>query len=135
MEKKIFNKEKYNVLKKALEIAENNTTEQIQEMIKASSNMTIEDMILDEVSSEFCISVEHIRSKTRRRDIIDPRQIAMYFLREYTELSLKSIGDVLGGKHYTTVIHSINCVSNNMFLDSYKRRVERIDKSIKIVIQ
>jgi chromosomal replication initiator protein len=135
MEKKIFNKEKYNVLKKALEIAENNTTEQIQEMIKASSNMTIEDMILDEVSSEFCISVEHIRSKTRRRDIIDPRQIAMYFLREYTELSLKAIGDVLGGKHYTTVIHALNCVSNNMFLDSYKRRVERIDKSIKIVIQ
>jgi chromosomal replication initiator protein len=48
-----------------------------------------------------------LKQKTNARHISEPRQIAMYLIKELTEASLPEIGRHFGGKHHTTVLHSI----------------------------
>ncbi|MBZ5869574.1 chromosomal replication initiator protein DnaA, partial [Escherichia coli] len=51
-------------------------------------------------------SLEELRSKSRTRTLVNARQIAMYLCRELTDLSLPKIGQELGGRDHTTVIHA-----------------------------
>jgi hypothetical protein len=55
----------------------------------------------------FGLSIEDLRTESRSRDIALPRQIAMYLAKQLTDASLSEIGRQFGGKHDTTVMHSI----------------------------
>jgi chromosomal replication initiator protein len=55
----------------------------------------------------FCLSVETLRTNNRSREIAMPRQIAMYLAKLLTDASLSDIGREFGGKHHTTVMHSV----------------------------
>ncbi|MCZ4141322.1 chromosomal replication initiation protein DnaA, partial [Escherichia coli] len=52
------------------------------------------------------LSIEELNSKSRTRTLVTARQIAMYLLRELTDMSLPKIGAELGGRDHTTVIHA-----------------------------
>ncbi len=60
------------------------------------------------VSQEFGLSVPQLKAKNNSRGVAYPRQIAMYLAKELTTASLPQIGREFGGKHHTTVLHSIN---------------------------
>ncbi|WP_394940407.1 chromosomal replication initiator protein DnaA [Psychromicrobium sp. YIM B11713] len=62
--------------------------------------------ILGQTSKYFKLSLEELRSKSRTRTLVNARQIAMYLCRELTDLSLPKIGQELGGRDHTTVIHA-----------------------------
>ncbi|MBE3594875.1 MAG: chromosomal replication initiator protein DnaA [Candidatus Carbobacillus altaicus] len=62
--------------------------------------------ILKTVADHFSIRIEDLKGKKRQRDIVLPRQIAMYLTRELTSLSLPKIGQEFGGRDHTTVIHA-----------------------------
>ena len=62
--------------------------------------------ILGQTASYFKLSLEELRSKSRTRTLVNARQIAMYLCRELTDLSLPKIGQELGGRDHTTVIHA-----------------------------
>ena len=62
--------------------------------------------ILNETTAYFNLSMEELTSKSRTRTLVTARQIAMYLLRELTEMSLPKIGAELGGRDHTTVIHA-----------------------------
>lgn len=64
------------------------------------------DLVIGETADYFGVSVEDLESKSRTRTIVSARQIAMYLLRELTEMSLPKIGDVLGGRDHTTVMYA-----------------------------
>lgn len=81
------------------------------------------DKIIGEVAKTFNVLPEDIRSKKRTTDVAEARQIAMYVLRETTELSQKAIGAEFGGKDHTTVIYSISQVNKLMSEDQFKRRL------------
>jgi chromosomal replication initiator protein len=49
-----------------------------------------------------------LKQKSNRREIARPRQMAMYLTKELTQASLPEIGRAFGGKHHTTVLHSIH---------------------------
>jgi chromosomal replication initiator protein len=58
-----------------------------------------------------------IYNKTRRKDIVKPRQVAMYILREDFDVSYPAIGETLGGRDHTTVIHSYEKIKNDLTTD------------------
>jgi hypothetical protein len=66
--------------------------------------------IQGDVAKFYAIPVEEMWSNRRFRDVARPRQVAMYFTREITPLSLPCIGRRFGGRDHTTVIHAINKV-------------------------
>ena len=71
----------------------------LKDIINKDSNISITpDLIITTVSEHMGVSEDDIRSKKRSQDIATARQIVMYLCREFTVLSLKSIGNAVGGK-------------------------------------
>jgi len=62
------------------------------------------------VCQEFSLTISQLKSKNNSRPVAYPRQVAMYLAKELTTASLPQIGREFGGKHHTTVLHSINKV-------------------------
>lgn len=74
--------------------------------------------IVKMVADYYRIEEESIYEKTRRKEIIKPRQVAMYLLREDFSISYPSIGQKLGGRDHTTVIHSCEKIKNDIKVDA-----------------
>ena len=62
--------------------------------------------ILGQTAAYFKLSLDELKSKSRTRTLVTARQIAMYLCRELTDMSLPKIGQELGGRDHTTVIHA-----------------------------
>lgn len=71
-------------------------------------------LVLSTVAKYFDVSIEDMQSKSRTRTLTNARQVAMYLLRELTEMSLPRIGNNLGGRDHTTVMHAVRKVSAQM---------------------
>ena len=83
------------------------------------------------VSSYFSISVEDIEGGKRSQDYTIPRQIAMYLIRELTNLSLPQIGNLFGGRDHTTVLYSIDKIKRELKKDeNLKAAVEEIRRML-----
>ena len=92
------------------------------------------DKIQKSVSSYFSISVADLKDKTRRKEVATARQVAMYFAKEYTDYSLKQIGQYFGGRDHSTVIHAVQCVHNLIDTDkAFKRTVDDLKKQLQSV--
>jgi chromosomal replication initiator protein len=92
------------------------------------------DRIQQSVSRYFSISVDDLKDKTRRKEVATARQVAMYFAKEYTDYSLKQIGQYFGGRDHSTVIHAVQCVHNLIDTDkSFKRTVDDLKKQLQAV--
>ncbi|AIZ64530.1 chromosomal replication initiation protein [Hymenobacter sp. DG25B] len=88
----------------------------IIEDVEAEVNL---DFIQKTVAEFFSISVDLLKDKTRKKEVVTARQVAMYFAKEHTNHSLKSIGYHFGGRDHSTVIHSVQTVSD--LIDSDKQ--------------
>ena len=75
------------------------------------------DEIIKIVAGFYSIEPEKIYDKTRKKEIVYVRQIAMYILREYFNISYPAIGREVGGRDHTTVIHSYERVKENLVKD------------------
>jgi len=70
------------------------------------------------VSDFFNIEEKSICDKTRRKEVVKPRQITMYILREDFQISYPTIGEKLGGRDHTTVIHSCDKIRRDLEIDN-----------------
>jgi chromosomal replication initiator protein len=77
---------------------------------KQERRITI-DSIMKAVAEKYGIKPPQLREKSNRKEIVVPRQVAMYITKELTPASLPEIGRAFGGKHHTTVIHSIEKIT------------------------
>jgi chromosomal replication initiator protein len=78
--------------------------------------------ILETVAQHYNVKVEDLVGRDRSKEITMPRQIAMYFVREETDASLPEIGQMLGGRDHTTVMHGCEKISNLIETDDSFRR-------------
>jgi len=74
--------------------------------------------VVDKVASFYGIDEESIYEKTRRREVVRPRQVIMYILREDFNISYPTIGTKLGGRDHTTVIHSCEKIKREVVVDT-----------------
>lgn len=73
-----------------------------------------------------------ISSRGRKGHIVEARQMAMYFIRKFTRLSLKQTGLEFGGLDHSTVIHAVHTVDNTLTYDKlYVRKFKDVEKMIK----
>lgn len=73
--------------------------------------------IVEAVEKYFGITMERMKSKTRKREVVYARQICMYFICAKTNISLKTIGELFGERDHTTVIHSRDNIKNLIDVD------------------
>lgn len=84
------------------------------------------------VGDYFQVPVEKMKAKSRKREFVQARQISMYFAKNYTKSSLKTIGLHFGNRDHSTVIHALNTVRDLMYADrEFKRYVEEIQKRLQ----
>jgi len=76
------------------------------------------ELILDTVAKHYNMKTADLKSQKKTNDIAYPRQVAMYILKELTDLSQTAIGQLLGDKHYTTVIHGIRKIEGDIISNS-----------------
>jgi chromosomal replication initiator protein len=86
------------------------------------------------VCEYFDIAEDLIRAKTRKQEIVNARQIAMYLAKELTNSSLKTIGLHFGGRDHSTVIHAYQTVEDQMAGDQkFRTHLQQIKKKIEMV--
>ncbi len=91
------------------------------------------EYIQNVVSDYFKIPVDVVQSKLRKRDVVQARQLAMYFSREYTNASLASIGQKIGKRDHATVLHACKTVKNLSETDKvFKGYMEDISRKLNV---
>jgi len=76
------------------------------------------DSIQKAVAERYSIKPAQLKEKSNRKEVVGPRQVAMYLAKELTHASLPEIGRAFGGKHHTTVIHSIQRIEHQKGTDT-----------------
>lgn len=98
---------------------------------KDSKEITI-DLIKEMVADHFNIDVDKLGSKTRKQNIALARHISIYFSKELTNNSLKSIGSYFGGRDHSTILHSCRTVKDRMDTDRhFKDTVSNLEKRMQ----
>jgi chromosomal replication initiator protein len=95
-------------------------------------HITIEG-IQRSVCNFFDIPEDLIRAKTRKQEVVNARQIAMYLAKELTNSSLKTIGLHFGGRDHSTVIHSYQAIENQIKTDEkFRETLKQIQKKVEL---
>ena len=100
----------------------------IEKLIKHTRRDISIDYILQTVSDYYRIDESNIQMNTRKREIVQVRMVAMYFAKQLTKMSLKTIGAHIGKKDHATVLHAVNTVNNLIETDrSFKSQIEELE--------
>ncbi len=89
----------------------------LRSFTRPQKNISVKNVV-DKVAEFYGIDEESIYEKTRRREVVRPRQVIMYILREDFNISYPTIGTKLGGRDHTTVIHSCEKIKKEILVDN-----------------
>jgi chromosomal replication initiator protein len=107
--------------------------EVVMKFVKNTKREVSIDYIQKVVSDYFQMDVQTLQSKTRRRHIVQARQLAMYFAKKYTKASLASIGNQIGKRDHATVLHACKTVDNLSFTDKqFRKYVEDLSQKLSL---
>lgn len=100
-------------------------------MVKKPTEELTVNKIQQVVCDHFKISEELLQTKTRKREVVQARQLAMYFSKNYTKYSLSYIGNQIGKKDHATVLYACKAVADLMETDrNFKTHVEEIQRKL-----
>lgn len=103
--------------------------EALKDIISAENRREVTpELILDIIADHFGITVADIKSNKRNAEITVPRQVCMYLLRNMTDLSLKGIGAILGGRDHSTIKHGSEKVASDLEKDEVMANTVNIIK-------
>jgi len=107
----------------------------IKNFVKTMSREVSIDYIQKTVCEYFNVPVDTLKEKTRKRMVVQARQLSMFLAKNYTKNSLKVIGKHFGGRDHSTVIHSCQAVQNLIDTDQeFRESVTDIQKKIQMSI-
>ncbi len=105
----------------------------IEKFVKNTPREITVEYIQKVVCEYFDIPLEKIHTKTRKREIVQARQLAMFFSKNYTKSSLAAIGSKCGNKDHATVLHACKTVKNLADTDkNFKKYVDELENMIKV---
>lgn len=105
----------------------------LKDIIKDNEQAVAPERIRSTVANHYKIKIADMDSPKRNAEITLPRQVAMYLCRETTELSLPKIGKLFGNRHYSTVIHAVEKIEDELKYDEELREnVETIKAKLNI---
>src|ERR1700710_930277 len=105
----------------------------LRNFIKSSSKEITIETIQRMVCEFFDVPFEKLLQKTRKREIVQARQITMFLSKAFTKNSLKTIGEHFGGRDHTTVIHSCQTVKDLMDTDTtFKENVMELQQKVQL---
>jgi chromosomal replication initiator protein len=95
----------------------------LKDMVKETVKTITVEMVQKEVVAFYNISINELKNKSRHKNIIVPRQLAMYLSRKLTKHSLPEIGAAFGGKDHTTIMHAVKKVEEILLKDEQIRKI------------
>tara|TARA_B100001057_G_scaffold488688_1_gene573550 strand:+ start:13352 stop:14779 length:1428 start_codon:yes stop_codon:yes gene_type:complete len=105
----------------------------VNKFVKNTKREVSIDYIQKVVSEYFQMDISTLQSKTRKRHIVQARQLAMYFAKKFTKASLASIGSQIGKRDHATVLHACKTVDNLSFTDKqFRKYVEDLNQKLTI---
>lgn len=108
----------------------------VKRVIKQVENkpLTIEE-IVSKVCKHFGLDESVIFAKTRKKDVVQARQIAMYLAKKHTDQTISRIGKMIGNKDHATVIHSINQIKDILDINKpFEAELKKIESSLRRAI-
>ena len=105
----------------------------INQFVKNTKREVSIEYIQKVVSEYFQMEIATLQSKTRKRHIVQARQLAMYFAKKYTKASLASIGSQIGKRDHATVLHACKTVDNLSFTDKqFRKYVDDLNQKLSL---
>ena len=105
----------------------------VEKFVKNTKREVSIDYIQKVVSDYFQMDVDTLQSKTRKRHIVQARQLAMFFAKKFTKASLASIGSQIGQRDHATVLHACKTVDNLSSTDiQFRKYVEDLTKKLSV---
>ena len=105
----------------------------IKRAVKVDNKPLTVDDILEKVCEHYNVSQQNVFSKSRKRDYVQVRQISMYLAQKYTKMPASRIGQLIGNRDHSTVIHSCTAVEQRLKVDkAFMEEINSIETSFRL---
>ncbi|MBQ3698579.1 MAG: chromosomal replication initiator protein DnaA [Prevotella sp.] len=105
----------------------------IKRAVKVDNKPLTVDDILEKVCNHYGVSQQNVFSRSRKRDFVLVRQISMYLAQKYTKMPASRIGQLIGGRDHSTVIHSCSTIEQRLKVDKmFGAELSSIENSFKL---
>lgn len=105
----------------------------IKRAVKIDNHPLTVDDILDKVCNHYNVTQQNVFSRSRKRDYVIVRQVSMYFAQKYTKMPASRIGQLIGNRDHSTVIHSCSTVEKRLKVDkAFGEELSSIENSFKL---
>ena len=105
----------------------------IKRAVKVDNHPLTVDEILEKVCRHYNVEQRQVFSKSRRRDYVQVRQVSMYLAQKYTKMPAGRIGQLIGNRDHSTVIHSCNAIEQRLKVDlAFQAELSSIENSFKL---
>ena len=105
----------------------------IKRAVKVDNKPLTVDDILEKVCQHYNVAQQHVFSKSRKRDYVQVRQVSMYLAQKYTKMPASRIGQLIGNRDHSTVIHSCSTVEQRLKVDkAFSAEITSIENSFRL---
>ncbi len=105
----------------------------IKRAVKVDNHPLTIDDIIEKVCRHYNVSQQHAFSKSRKRDYVQVRQVSMYLAQKYTKMPAGRIGQLIGNRDHSTVIHSCNTIEKRLKADkAFSAEISSIENSFRL---
>ena len=105
----------------------------IKRAVKVDNHPLTVDDILEKVCNHFNVTQQNVFSRSRKREYVLVRQVSMYLAQKYTKMPASRIGQLIGNRDHSTVIHSCSTIEKRLKIDKdFQNEMTDIEKSFRI---